>query len=107
MSSAPTNSPRNRAAAIIVLVFGQQIEDVVALTWEHVKVTEDLVSVHFRVITVRVAAQIIGREQSWITRQLNAGALRGRKIGNEWWTTRDWALEYRHIRSTPRPAKRN
>ncbi len=36
-------------------------------------------------ITVREAAQIIGRERSWITRQLHAGALRGRQIGNEWW----------------------
>jgi len=60
-------------------------------------------------ITVREAAQIIGRERSWITRQLHAGALRGRKIGNEWWTTRDWALHYRHTRSTtqPQPAKSN
>ncbi|PZS27960.1 MAG: hypothetical protein DLM58_18045 [Pseudonocardiales bacterium] len=58
-------------------------------------------------ITVREAAQIIGRERSWITRQLHAGALRGRKIGNEWWTTRAWALEYRHTRDTTHPAKSN
>lgn len=38
-------SPRDRAAAILVLVFGQQIEDVVALTWGEVKVSEEIVTV--------------------------------------------------------------
>jgi hypothetical protein len=37
--------PRDRAAAILVLVFGQQIEDVVGLTWDDVKVSGDLVTV--------------------------------------------------------------
>jgi len=32
-------APRDRAAAILVLVFGQQIEDVVGRTWDDVKVT--------------------------------------------------------------------
>jgi hypothetical protein len=36
---------RDRAAAIIVLVFGQQIEDVVKLTWEDVTVTDELVTI--------------------------------------------------------------
>lgn len=38
-------TPRDRAAAILVLVFGQQIEDVVGLTWDDVNVTDDLVTV--------------------------------------------------------------
>lgn len=38
-------SSRDRAAAILILVFGQQIEDVVALTWEDVSVTDDLVTI--------------------------------------------------------------
>jgi integrase len=38
-------SVRDRAAAILVLVFGQQLQDVVALTWDDVTVTEDLVTV--------------------------------------------------------------
>ncbi|SHY39354.1 Fis family transcriptional regulator [Mycobacteroides abscessus subsp. bolletii] len=38
-------SPRIRAAAILVLVFGQQIERVVKLTWNDVAVTEELVTV--------------------------------------------------------------
>jgi DNA-binding transcriptional ArsR family regulator len=36
---------RDRAAAIRVLVFGQQMQDVVGLTWDDVEVTEDLVRV--------------------------------------------------------------
>ena len=31
----------DRAAAILVLVFGHQLEDVVGLTWDDVKVAED------------------------------------------------------------------
>ncbi len=46
-------------------------------------------------LSVREAAELIGKERSWITRQLNSGALRGRKIGSEWWIARPWALEYR------------
>lgn len=38
-------SPRDRAAAILVLVFGQQISDVVKLTWDHVKVTDEEVTI--------------------------------------------------------------
>jgi len=34
-------------------------------------------------ITVREAAQLIGRERSWITRRLHVGALREGKIGIE------------------------
>jgi len=45
-------------------------------------------------MNVKEASAVIGRERSWITRQLNAGALRGRKIGNEWWTTQEWAAAY-------------
>jgi hypothetical protein len=38
-------APRERAAATLVLVFGQQIEDVVKLTWQDVDVTDELVTV--------------------------------------------------------------
>jgi hypothetical protein len=38
---------RDRAAAILILVFGQQLEDVVALTWDDVTVTDELVTVTF------------------------------------------------------------
>ncbi|MEV4263553.1 hypothetical protein [Kribbella sp. NPDC049584] len=43
---------RDRAAAILVLVFGQQIEDVVGLTWDDVDVTEDLVAVRVGAIEI-------------------------------------------------------
>ena len=36
---------RDRAAAILVLVFGQQIENVVHLTWQNVVVTDELVMI--------------------------------------------------------------
>ncbi len=36
---------RDRAAAILVIVFGQHIEDVIQLTWDDVTVTDDLVTV--------------------------------------------------------------
>jgi hypothetical protein len=38
-------SPRDRVAAILVIVFGQQIEHVAALTWDDVAVTDELVTV--------------------------------------------------------------
>lgn len=36
---------RDRAAAILVIVFGQHIEDVIQLTWDDVAVTDDVVTV--------------------------------------------------------------
>lgn len=36
---------RDRAAAILVLVFGQHIEDVIQLTWDDVTVTDDVVTI--------------------------------------------------------------
>lgn len=38
-------TPRDRAAAILVLVFAQPIEKIVRLTWDDVTVTDDLVTV--------------------------------------------------------------
>jgi len=35
---------RDRAATILVIVFGQQIEDVVVLTWDDVKVSDEIVT---------------------------------------------------------------
>jgi len=46
-------TPRDRAAAILVLVFGQQIEDVVGLTWGDVNITDDLVRI--RVGSIEIA----------------------------------------------------
>lgn len=45
-------SPRDRAAAILVVVFGQQIEDVVGLTWDDVTVTEGLVSLRVGAVDI-------------------------------------------------------
>jgi integrase len=41
----PTLPARDRLVAILVLVFGQQIESVVRLTWDHVDVGDELVTI--------------------------------------------------------------
>ncbi|WP_256869833.1 Fis family transcriptional regulator [Paenarthrobacter ureafaciens] len=48
-------SPRDRAAAILVLVFGQQISDVVKLTWDHVKVTDEEVTITLGSVEIALA----------------------------------------------------
>jgi len=53
-------SPRDRAAAILVLVFGQQIEDVVGLTWNDFKVTDDLVTVRIGAIEIALPDPLDG-----------------------------------------------
>ena len=37
-------TPRDRAAAILVLIFGQQIEDIVALTWDDLNLDDETVT---------------------------------------------------------------
>ncbi|MFT4081072.1 MAG: hypothetical protein QM638_00650 [Nocardioides sp.] len=49
---------RDRAAAILVLVFGQQIERVVALTWDDVQVSEELVSVTLGSFAIALTAPL-------------------------------------------------
>ncbi|MEV4991843.1 Fis family transcriptional regulator [Pseudarthrobacter sp. LMD1-1-1.1] len=44
--------PRDQAAAILVLVFGQQAERIAQLTWEDVAVTEELVTVQLGSINI-------------------------------------------------------
>jgi hypothetical protein len=53
-------TPRDRAAAILVLVFGQQIQDVVGLTWDDVKVTEELVTVRVGAIEIALPDPLAG-----------------------------------------------
>lgn len=38
-------APRDRAAAMLVLVFAQQVEDIARLTWDQVQVTEETVTI--------------------------------------------------------------
>jgi integrase len=51
-------NPRDRAAAILVLVFGQQVSDIVQLTWDDVKVTEDLVTVTFGAVEIALTSPL-------------------------------------------------
>jgi integrase len=53
-------TPRDRAAAILVLVFGQQIEDVVQLTWDDVNVTEELVTIRLGSIDIALTDPLDG-----------------------------------------------
>jgi integrase len=43
---------RDRAAAILILVFGQQAENIVRLTWDDVTVTEELVTIQLGTIQI-------------------------------------------------------
>jgi hypothetical protein len=45
-------TPRDRAAAILVIVFGQQIDDVATLTWDDVVVSDELVTVRLGAIEI-------------------------------------------------------
>ncbi|MFI7064292.1 hypothetical protein ACIBL3_25105 [Kribbella sp. NPDC050124] len=50
--------PRDRAAAILVLVFGQQVEDVVGLTWDDVKVTDNLITVQVGALEIALPSPL-------------------------------------------------
>lgn len=51
-------NPRDRAAAILVLVFGQQIDRVVKLTWDHIIVSDELVTVTLGDIAIALPAPL-------------------------------------------------
>ncbi|WP_257232900.1 Fis family transcriptional regulator [Rhodococcus qingshengii] len=57
-SNQPALNPRDRAAAILVLVFGQQIDRVVKLTWDHVIVSDELVTVTLGDIAIALPAPL-------------------------------------------------
>lgn len=61
---------RDRAAAILVLVFGQQIEDVVALTWDAVKVSDEIVTVRVGKIDIALPDPL---DQPWRELAANPG----------------------------------
>ena len=53
-------TPRDRAAAILVLVFGQQIEDVIGLTWDDINVTDELVTIQIGSVEIALPAPLDG-----------------------------------------------
>jgi integrase len=55
-------NPRDRAVAILVLVFAQQIEDVIRLTWDDVTVTDELVTVRLSDLTIALPPPL---DQPW------------------------------------------
>lgn len=61
---------RDRAAAILVLVFGQQIEDVAGLTWNQVEITDELVTIRLGAIEIALPAPL---DQPWRDLAANPG----------------------------------
>jgi len=57
-SNQPELNPRDTAAAILVLVFGQQIDRVVKLTWDEVVVSDELVTVTLGDIAIALPAPL-------------------------------------------------
>ncbi len=53
-------------------------------------------------LTLAEAASRIGRERSWVSREMAAGRLRALKIGRAWWTAPEWVGAYARTRSQPR-----
>jgi hypothetical protein len=45
-------------------------------------------------LTLAEAAARVGRERSWVSREMAAGRLRAVKIGRSWWTVPAWINEY-------------
>jgi len=56
-------------------------------------------------ITLTEAARLIGKERSWLSREMSAGRLRALKIGRTWWTSPDWVQSYLHGRDRSRREK--
>ncbi len=52
--------PRDRLAAILVIVFGQQIQDVVQLTWADVTLTEELATIRLGSSAITLPAPLDG-----------------------------------------------
>lgn len=53
-------SPRDRAVAVLVVVFGQQVEDVVGLTWDDVQVTDELVNIQLGSVLIALPEPLDG-----------------------------------------------
>ncbi|MET3934825.1 hypothetical protein [Arthrobacter sp. OAP107] len=58
ISATADTNPRHRAAAILILVFGQQVADIVQLTWGNVTVTKDLVSITLGTVEIALTAPL-------------------------------------------------
>lgn len=50
-------------------------------------------------LTLAEAALLIGKERSWLSREMSSGKLLALKIGRTWWTTRSWVDAYREERA--------
>lgn len=58
LSHATDMNPRDRASAILVLVFGHQVSDIVQLTWDNVTVTEELVTITLGTVEIALTSPL-------------------------------------------------
>ncbi|MFJ6281246.1 tyrosine-type recombinase/integrase [Arthrobacter subterraneus] len=58
LSRTTDMNTRDRAAAILVLVFGQQVSDIVQLTWDNVTVTEELVTITLGTVKIALVSPL-------------------------------------------------
>lgn len=79
---------RDRAAAILVLVFGQQIEDLVALTWDAVKVSDEIVTVRVGKIDIALPDPL---DQPWRELAANPGNYLTASHPNSNWVFRGYS----------------
>lgn len=61
---------RDRAAAILILVFGQQAENIARLTWDDVAITEDFVTIQLGTIQITLPDPLA---QPWLELAANPG----------------------------------
>jgi DNA-binding transcriptional ArsR family regulator len=93
-------TPRDRAAAILVLVFGQQIEAGVGLTWDDVRVTDDLMSVRVGAIEIALPEPL---DRPWHELATNPGNDLTAAHPNSNWVFRGYSpgrhIDARHLRN--------
>jgi hypothetical protein len=51
-------------------------------------------------LTLTEAAERVGRERSWVSREMAAGRLRALKVGRSWWTVGTWIDDYLRARGS-------
>lgn len=64
--------PRDRAAAVLMLAFGQQIDDIVDLTWDEISVTDELVTVRIGSIEIPLSEPLDGPWRALAAHPANA-----------------------------------
>ena len=97
-------SPRDRLAAILVLVFGQQIERVVTLTWDNITLSDEAISIDLDGFPIHLNPPL-----DQLNRDLKAAPLRSKTAShpNSSWVFRGanpgQPIDPAHLRSRLKP----